>query len=427
MFKLWMTIKKEFLLLIRDIGGLAILFVMPIFLVVTVTLIQNNTYENITNKKMEILFVDHDKGDISGKLIDEVKKAGIFELKSEIDAQPLTEAMAKEAVHKGQYQLAIVVPANLSASLNERINSNVDQIVTQFTDGTVAKAPAAFTPKEVRLYFDPALQTSFKEGIKGAIDKIVVTIENKAIYNAFADQLGDGTTNTPLVFEQDSLILFKEIAPKDEEFMIVPNAVQHNIPAWSLFAIFFIIVPLAMNIVKEKNQGTNIRLHTMPTPTILLLGGKVITYLVICLLQFYMILLVGKYVFPLIGLASFEFVGKLGLLSVVTLFAGLVAVSLGVLLGTIAKTQEQSSPFGATFVVILAAISGVWVPIFAMPTMMQYVARISPMNWALEGYYTILLRDGGLIQIATDIILLLLFSILMLTIALFYDKKKRSM
>lgn len=422
-----MTIKKEFLLLIRDLGGLAILFVMPIFLVITVTLIQNNTYENITNKKMDILLVDLDKGDISAKLIEEVEKAGIFELKSEIDHLPLTEALAKEAVHKGQYQLAIVVPPDLSKHLNDRINSNVDQILAQFIEGVVADKSTDFTPKEVRLYFDPALQTSFKEGIKGAIDKIVVSIENKAIYKAFADQLDDGSATPTTIFEQESLIQFKEIAPKDEEFAVIPNAVQHNIPAWSLFAIFFIILPLAMNIVKEKNQGTNIRLHTMPTPTLLLLGGKVITYLVICMIQFYMILLVGKYLFPVIGLASFEFIDKLALLSVVTLFAGLVAVSLGILLGTLAKTQEQSSPFGATFVVILAAISGVWVPVFAMPTMMQYVAKISPMNWALNGYYTVLLRDGGLTQIGYDIILLLLFSILMLTIALIYDKKKRSM
>ncbi|MDR0228212.1 MAG: ABC transporter permease [Flavobacteriaceae bacterium] len=424
MYKLWKTIQKEFLLLIRDFGGLAILFVMPIFLVITVTLIQNNTYENITNQKMEILLVDLDKGEISNRLIEEVKQSGAFEFVSQLDQQTITEQKAKEAVRSGKYQLAIVIPSELSSSLDQRINGNVERVLAHFVDGDTLKEETPFVPKEVKLYFDPALQTSFKEGMKGAIDKIVAKIENKTIYKAFASQLSEGSEPQQL-FEQKSLIQFKEIAPQEQSNNLIPNAVQHNIPAWSLFAIFFIIVPLAMNIVKEKNQGTNIRLYTMPTSPIILLGGKVITYLVICLLQFYLILMVGKYLFPIIGLASFDFEGKTVGLTVVTLFAGLAAVSLGVLFGTLFKTQEQSSPFGATFVVILAAISGIWVPTFAMPQVMQYVAKASPMNWALEGYYTILLRDGGVWQMRYDIILLLLFSLLILTIALFYDKKKR--
>lgn len=426
MYKLWMTIRKEFLLLIRDFGGLAILFVMPVFLVITVTLIQNNTYENITNQKMEILLVDLDRGEIANKLVSEVKSSGTFEFINTLDNNPLTEQTAKEAVRKGQYQLAIVIPEHLSSSLTERIDGNVNRVLAHFVDGDTLSTTTPFTPKEVKLYFDPALQTSFKEGIKGAIDKIVATIENKTIYSAFASQLSESDEPQEL-FAQENLISFKEIAPKDEEYNKIPNAVQHNVPAWSLFAIFFIIVPLSMNIVKEKNQGTNIRLYTMPTSPIITLGGKVITYLVICLLQFYLIILVGKFVFPLIGLASFEFSSNLLGLTVVTLFSGLAAVSLGVLLGTIAKTQEQSSPFGATFVVILAAVSGVWVPTFAMPSFMQYIAKASPMNWALEGYYTILLRDGGIWQTRYMIILLLLFSLLILLIALFYDKKKRSL
>ena len=42
---------------------------------------------------------------------------------------------------------------------------------------------------------------------------------------------------------------------------LIPNSVQHNVPAWTLFAIFFIIVPLSINIVKEKSQGTFVRLR----------------------------------------------------------------------------------------------------------------------------------------------------------------------
>ena len=52
-----MTIRKEAKLLARDLGGLAVLFIMPVFLVIVVTLIQNNTYENITNQRLKLLVI----------------------------------------------------------------------------------------------------------------------------------------------------------------------------------------------------------------------------------------------------------------------------------------------------------------------------------------------------------------------------------
>ncbi len=76
--------------------------------------------------------------------------------------------------------------------------------------------------------------------------------------------------------------------------------------------------------------------------------------------------------------------------------------------------------------VILAAIGGVWVPVFAMPKVMQYASHISPMNWGLNAFYDVLLRSGGFVEILPEIFLLLLFFIITTTIAIGYDKKKRA-
>ena len=201
---------------------------------------------------------------------------------------------------------------------------------------------------------------------------------------------------------------------------------QHNVPAWSLFAIFFIVVPLSINIVKEKGQGTQIRLITNPVPYAVLIAGKTTTYLIICMIQFLLMVAIGVYVFPYLNLPVLDVSGKMTLLLVVALFSGLAAIGFGILLGTIAKTQEQSAPFGATSVVILAAIGGVWVPVFAMPKMMQYISHISPMNWGLNAFYDVLLRNGGLLEILPEIIFLFLFFIITISLAILYDKKKRS-
>ncbi|RYJ43753.1 ABC transporter permease [Flavobacterium beibuense] len=426
MYKLWMSIYKEVLLLKRDAGGLVILFVMPLVLIITITLIQDSTFKTATETKIPILLVDNDKGEVSELIKKNLGESNSFEVITSQGGKSIDEAFAKEKVFDGDYQLAIIIPEKLSEGLKEKVEENVTSIMQGvMEEDTVAVEPSVKkeAPKEVRLYFDPASQTAFKTAVKSTIDKMISQIETKTIYNAFTEQLGEESV---AAFNQESYISFKEIVPMFDNKEMVPNSTQHNVPAWTLFAIFFIVVPLSINIVKEKSQGTNVRLRTNPVSYATVIGGKTITYLIICMLQFYLMLAVGMYVFPKIGLSPLELDGTFALMSVVALFSGLAAVGFGILLGTVAKTQEQSAPFGATSVVILAAIGGVWVPVFAMPKIMQHIAKISPMNWGLEAFYDVLLRKYTIIGILPYLGLLLLFFLIMTAVSIFYDEKKRA-
>ncbi|QGK77302.1 ABC transporter permease subunit [Flavobacterium sp. SLB02] len=425
-----MSVVKEFLLLKRDLGGLIILFIMPLVLVITVTLIQDSTFKTISDNKIPILLVDKDKGSVSKTVFDNLEKSNLFSVVTQIDNQPITEELAKEAVYKGKFQLAIVIPENLSVDLQTKIDQNVENIISKMglteTDTTDTTAQAekhkVIKEKEVKLYFDPAVQMSFKNAVMSSIDKMISQIETKSIYTTFQNQLGEGTVE----FDQKSFITFKEIIPKINNKEVRPNSVQHNVPAWTLFAIFFIVIPLSINIVKEKSQGTFVRLLTNPVSNLVVIMGKTITYSAICMIQFYMMVAVAVFLFPHIGLPSLNIEGHLFLMSVVALFSGFAAIGFGILLGTVANTQEQSAPFGATSVLILAAVGGVWVPVFAMPTIMQYIAKSSPMNWGLEAFYDVLLRNVSFLEIIPKISLLFLFFIITTSIALFYDKKKRT-
>ncbi|PZX92035.1 ABC transporter permease [Flavobacterium aquariorum] len=420
-----MSVYKEFLLLKRDMGGVVTLFLMPLVLIITVTLIQDSTYKKGNDVKIPILLVDYDKGNVSKTIFDNLNKSNVFSVVTTIDNTPITEAVAKEAVFKGKYQLAIIIPSHLSTDLQAKIDQNVQKIVSSlgFADSLATKSNAKLvSQKEVKLYFDPAVQLSFKSSVMNGIDKMISQIETKSIYTTFQEQLGEDDAK----FEQKSFITFKEIVPKINNKDITPNSVQHNVPAWTLFAIFFIVIPLSINMVKEKTQGTFIRLRTNPVSNKIVLAGKTLMYLIICLIQFYMMVAVAIFLFPHLGLPSLNVEGHLILMSIVALFSGLAAIGFGILLGTIAKTQEQSAPFGATAVIILAAIGGVWVPVFAMPKIMQIVAQSSPMNWGLEAFYDVLLRNGTFWDLVPELFLLLLFFVVTTTLALLYDKKKRA-
>lgn len=421
-----MSVYKEILLLKRDFGGLIILFVMPLVLIITITLIQDSTFKTITESKIPVVLIDNDKGEISKSVIQNLNNSGQFEIVTALDGKKLVENTAKDAVFKGKYQLAIIIPENLSKDLQQKVNQNVEKIVATFGVSATPKTDSIqpkITKKEIKLYFDPATQATFKSNVKSSIDKMISQIETKSIYATFQEELGEGEEP---IFEQESFITFKEIVPVVNDKEVLPNSVQHNVPAWTLFAIFFIVVPLSINIVKEKGQGTQIRLITNPVPYSIVIAAKTITYLLICMIQFYLMVLVGIYLFPYLNLPMLDLEGKFFLMSIVALFSGLAAIGFGILLGTIAKTQEQSAPFGATSVVILAAIGGVWVPVFAMPKIMQIVSHISPMNWGLNAFYDVLLRESNAVEILPEIFLLLLFFVITIFIAIQYDKKKRA-
>ncbi|MGD1320546.1 ABC transporter permease [Chryseobacterium sp. 2R14A] len=417
LYKLWRSFFKEILLLKRDIGGIVIIFLMPLLLIITITLIQDSTFKNLEGSKIPIIFIDNDHSEISKRIESELKASKSFQLLTEYN-----ENSAKEAVFSGEYQMAIVIPQNLTKDINSNIDSKVQTIVSSFgleADSTATKVVAS-KAKDIHLYFDPATNAGFKNSVMNAINKMVFEIENKKIYKAFQDQLG--TTED---LDNKSLITFKEIVPKSA-LEAKPNSVQHNVPAWALFAIFFIVVPLSINLVKEKSQGTSVRVRVSPTPYYIHILGKTFTYLIICVIQFLLMVAVGVYLFPYMDLPQFDVTGKMFNLIIVTLFAGLAAIGFGVLLGTIADTQEQSAPFGATSVVVLAAVGGIWVPVFLMPEFMQKIAAFSPMNWGLNAYYDIILRNSGIGEIAKELIFLFLFYIAMVTVSLLYERKQNS-
>lgn len=416
------TIKKEITLIIRDLGGLIVLFLMPLLLILIVTFVQDGAYRAISKEKTSILLVDNDKGEISHKIKEILNNSDIFNIVTQQNNLPINEVQAQQKVLKGEYLMAIIIPENLSSIIKNQVSNNVNNIINTFTGDKIQSVEnKGVINNEIRLYFDPTLQISFKENIKINIDKIIYSIENQYIYEAFQQQLE--VENIEL---SQKIISFKEINPKvNQEEEKLPNSVQHNVPAWALFAIFFIVIPLSSNIVKEKLQGTGLRVFTSPQPYSFFLLGKIITYLIISVLQFILMLLVGLYFFPLLGLPALDISGKLLLLLFVAMASGLSAISIGILLGTVASTQEQSAPLGATLTVILAAIGGIWVPVFAMPHIMQIISKISPMHWALQAFYDILLRDGNFLLILPKVSLLLGFSIVCFLIAIYYEKIRK--
>jgi ABC-2 type transport system permease protein len=201
--------------------------------------------------------------------------------------------------------------------------------------------------------------------------------------------------------------------------------VQHNVPAWTLFAMFFIVIPFASSMIKEREDGSLARLLTMPCSYASILLSKIIVYLVVCFLQFALIMIMGVYLFPIIGLPPLVIGDQFFSLSVMAIAASMAAIGYGIAVGTIARTHQQAAIFASISVVILAAIGGVWVPVFIMPPLFRTISSVSPLNWGMNGFYDILVRNAELSQVIHYALWLLLFSLGCQFIALYYHKMKK--
>ncbi len=201
------------------------------------------------------------------------------------------------------------------------------------------------------------------------------------------------------------------------------DSTQHNVPAWTIFAMFFTVVLLAGNMVKERDSGCMVRLLTMPGGASERIAGRMSAFLLVCVTQAALLFLIGILVLPLLGLAPLDLRNAdLLMLLVVTLAIGAAATSYGVLVGSFSATQQRSAVFGSTSVVILSAIGGIWVPLYIMPDAMRAFGRLSPLNWSMEAYNVVLLRNGQFGELAPFLLPLLIFTAACITVAIFAER-----
>jgi ABC-2 type transport system permease protein len=193
--------------------------------------------------------------------------------------------------------------------------------------------------------------------------------------------------------------------------------VEQNVPAYTLFGLFFIAMRLATSIFEEKQLGTFRRLLAAPVSRAALMAGKLAAYVVVNLVQVLVLFALGVLVLPYLGMPPLSLGAHPEGLVLITLAVSLAATSLGLLLAAIAKTDAQANGIGLILILVSSMLGGVMVPRFVMPAFMQHIGWLSPHAWGLEAYQDVLMRDAGLTAILPDIGILLVFAAVFFSIA----------
>ncbi|MBN1665082.1 MAG: ABC transporter permease [Deltaproteobacteria bacterium] len=409
--KILATIRKEFLLLVRDAGGITLIFLMPLALVIVMALIQNNTIDEFLETKLEVLLVDEDRDALGAELERAFRASPNIRLIKQVDHEALTAETARRLVQRGKYKTVVIIPKDAGAMLQRKNKNAVVRLLAHY--GLSDKKPVAdaLPAPEIQILFDPAIKANFKQTLTSAVEKIVAHVQSDGLMDEVQTHMGKMTKKPKIKMDlSDMIIVRQENAVENNKRGMPPNAVQHNVPAWSMFAMFFILFPLAGNLIKEREEGSMLRLRLIAGSSLPVISGKFIFYFFVCLLQLLLMIGVGLYIMPLLGMSKLVIGTNYPGLLLVGFSVAMAATGYGLLIAVYFKTPQQALSFGSISVVILAAIGGVWVPVFLMPEMMQSISPYSPLNWGLEAFNNLFLRNAETAAVLPDVARLLCFS-----------------
>lgn len=384
--KIWVIFIQELRILFRDKQALGLLFLMPLALIIFLTLALQDVYLAKVGSSVSLKIVTHqecrDPHEICAQFIAEMSR-----LQNKV-------SVMREEDENSKAQITLLLPPQIEATLEALKN------------GKTLKEN-----EQIQLIFDPVLDHSLRSLVHSHLLAALQGVLIEQVHNELKKMEKSGgapvlpTDILPNLSHFEGLV--KEQAMGG---MVLPNPIQQSVPAWALFGMFFIVIPISSSMIRDRNLGIFKRLLSFPVSRADLLIGKILPFLTINFLQFGLMFAVGVFILPHLTHLNLNLEFSLWGLAAVTLISSLAATSYGLMVSCLSKTQEQASAFGALSVVILAVLGGVMIPRLVMPDFMQSLSQISPLYWGMEAYYDVILRKTEILVWIKKLGVLSLFS-----------------
>ena len=407
---------KELKVLWRDRQALALLFAMPMFFILVMSYALEGVFEaGSKGRPIELLVVNEDEGVLASQTIADLKKLEGLTLIESRDAVRLTSDRAEQLVRGQVYHMVLLFRSDFSRRLQEP-----------------GKGAAARQPSLV-LMVDPAINRQLVAPVKGLIQgdlerrRLVALVPQKvteafAILSKKAGEMGPYVGDMERQFLEvlnlkdvtgasGEAVFFDVRAPKGFETERRPSATEQSVPGYAIFGVFFIVLTLAASFIKEKEDGTFVRILAAPLSKAALLVGKLLPYYLMNLVQLALMFCVGVLFF---GMR----LGNLPALILISLAVSAAANGLGLLVAALGKTEAQVNGLALLFAITLAALGGVMVPTFIMPAFMKTLSLFTPHAWALAGYHDVIMRGLGVQAVLRETGVLLAFACAFFAVAL---------
>ena len=169
----------------------------------------------------------------------------------------------------------------------------------------------------------------------------------------------------------------------------------------------------SISIVREKEKGTMEVLLVSPTKPLMIIVAKLVPYLVLAFTILSIILLMSSFVLGI------PIKGSLFWIYVVSTIYILLALSLGILVSTIAETQLVALLISAMLLMMpVIMLSGMMFPIESMPKILQYISAIIPTRYYISAMRKLMIMGTGIEEIYFEVSILTSMLIALMSLAL---------
>ncbi|MBX3011907.1 MAG: ABC transporter permease [Caldilineaceae bacterium] len=191
----------------------------------------------------------------------------------------------------------------------------------------------------------------------------------------------------------------------------VQSGFGQSVPGMGSLYVIFTVLGGTVTLLRERRQWTLQRLAALPLTRAQILGGKVLTYFTLGMLQFGVVFAVGLAVGVNFGQAL------IAMLAVMASFV-LCMTALAILLATRVTSEGQANGLRNLLGLTLAPLGGAWWPLEIVPTFMQQIGHLSPVAWAMDGFHELIFNQGTLIDVLPAIGVLLVVAALLFGIGI---------
>ncbi|WP_420471496.1 ABC transporter permease [Brevundimonas sp. FT23042] len=382
---------KELRLLSRDIHGLALLFLLPLTFILIMSLALQDMFETRGGAGVAVLVVNRDGQTQSQAFIDRLRTNDAFVLRTVAVAPG--PAAARELLGREDAAFLLDVGADYETRIAALTSDDPGPLVTV--------TAAADTNRQIEKIFVAAVNEAVgRQRSERILERVGYPVPE-------GERAGSGGR------------VVVNYAYADDGAGKAPSSVQQSVPAWLVFALFFVAVPFSNSFIRERQVGAQRRLRSTNIGPLAQIFGKLIPYFGINQLQVVLMLAAGVWLVPALGGDALRINGSIPALVALSAVLSMAALGMALLIAVSARTTEQATLLAGLGSIVLAAIGGVMVPKFVMPEVMQRIAELSPMSWGVDGFLTLLLDGGGVVDILPELFKLTAFGAVALMLALF--------
>lgn len=360
MKQLMSFVKKELYQVFRDPKTLIMLFGLPIVQIVLFGFALTNEIKNAN-----IVVVDNAKDYASEQIINKIEGSRFFAVK-----QSLMDPASIDAAFKaGDIKLAVVFPPNFYNDLLHLGTAPI-QVIADASDPNTS-----------------------------------VTLTNyiTTIVNDYQAELSQGVA-MPYTIKPEVRMLY------NPDLKGAPNFVPG---VMAMVLLLVCVLMTSVSIVREKELGTMEIILVSPVKPLMVIVAKAIPYLILSWINLAVILLLSVYVLDL------PIKGSIALLVFESTLLIMTALSLGLLVSTVTRTQ-QAAMFASMLGMMLPTmlLSGYMFPIENMPFVLQLISNIVPAKWFYIIVKAVMLKGLGFSFIWKETVILAGMTVFFLLVAL---------